>query len=146
MRLIPSRDCPLMHLHSRTRASNFHAKELPRNLTSLPSDPFTLSLLCCRSGLISVPNNAKVHYNYANLQKDSGNLKLAEAHYRTAIRYAYQLPSSLAYSALAFSRSSSFRLSFFLSLSLSHFLVLGTHSQVVASTREFTQQPGDDSE
>ena len=37
------------------------------------------------SGLISVPNNAKVHYNYANMQKDLGNLKIAETHYRIAI-------------------------------------------------------------
>lgn len=58
--------------------------------------PF-LRCICCerlfdhsphhRSGLISVPGNAKVHYNYANLQKDLGNLRLAETHYRTAIRY-----------------------------------------------------------
>lgn len=39
-----------------------------------------------RSGLQSTPNNAKVHYNYANLQADVGNVYLAEKHYRTAIR------------------------------------------------------------
>jgi len=38
-----------------------------------------------RSGLLSTPNNAKVHYNYANLQADVGNVSLAVEHYRTAI-------------------------------------------------------------
>jgi len=39
-----------------------------------------------RSGLQSTPNNAKVHYNFANLQADAGNVVLAGKHYRTAIQ------------------------------------------------------------
>ena len=39
-----------------------------------------------RSGLQSTPNNAKVHYNYANLQADVGNVFLAEKHYRRAVQ------------------------------------------------------------
>jgi len=39
-----------------------------------------------RSGLLSTPNNAKVHYNYANLQADVGDVSLAVKHYHTAIR------------------------------------------------------------
>ncbi|XP_022258926.1 transmembrane and TPR repeat-containing protein 1-like, partial [Limulus polyphemus] len=38
-----------------------------------------------RSGLESVPQNAKVHYNFANLQKDLGDVDLAVKHYRIAI-------------------------------------------------------------
>ncbi|XP_022243209.1 transmembrane and TPR repeat-containing protein 1-like [Limulus polyphemus] len=38
-----------------------------------------------RSGLESVPQNAKVHYNYANLEKDLGNIELSKRHYRTAL-------------------------------------------------------------
>ncbi|XP_054722194.1 protein O-mannosyl-transferase TMTC1-like isoform X2 [Uloborus diversus] len=37
------------------------------------------------SGLTSVPQNAKVHYNFANLQKDLGNVDTAVEHYRTAL-------------------------------------------------------------
>ncbi|XP_067137784.1 protein O-mannosyl-transferase TMTC1-like isoform X2 [Centruroides vittatus] len=39
-----------------------------------------------KSGLESVPNNAKVHYNYANLRKDNGDVETAIIHYRTALR------------------------------------------------------------
>ncbi|XP_068215723.1 LOW QUALITY PROTEIN: protein O-mannosyl-transferase TMTC1-like [Palaemon carinicauda] len=38
------------------------------------------------AGLKTLPHNAKMHYNYANLQKDLGNMNLAEYHYREAIR------------------------------------------------------------
>jgi len=38
------------------------------------------------SGLRSLPNNAKMHYNYANLQKDEGRLDVAIDHYRQAIK------------------------------------------------------------
>lgn len=38
-----------------------------------------------RSGLTSVPQNAKVHYNFANLQKDLGNVDSATEHYRIAL-------------------------------------------------------------
>lgn len=37
------------------------------------------------SGIHTVPNNAKIHYNYANLQKDQGNTDLAIRHYKIAI-------------------------------------------------------------
>ncbi|XP_055930176.1 protein O-mannosyl-transferase TMTC1-like [Argiope bruennichi] len=37
------------------------------------------------SGLTSVPHNAKVHYNFANLQKDLGNVETAVEHYRMAL-------------------------------------------------------------
>lgn len=39
----------------------------------------------CRSGLRTLPNNAKMHYNYANVQKDDGRWETAIDHYRTAI-------------------------------------------------------------
>ena len=39
-----------------------------------------------RSGLRSLPTNAKMHYNYANLQKDEGHLERAIDHYRQAIK------------------------------------------------------------
>lgn len=32
------------------------------------------------------PWNAKVHYNYANLQKDLGDIETAVKHYKIAIR------------------------------------------------------------
>lgn len=38
------------------------------------------------SGIRDLPENAKMHYNYANLQKDLGNAQLAVQHYRIAIR------------------------------------------------------------
>ncbi|GIX67398.1 transmembrane and TPR repeat-containing protein 1 [Caerostris extrusa] len=37
------------------------------------------------SGLTSVPHNAKVHYNFANLQKDLGNIENAVEHYKMAL-------------------------------------------------------------
>ncbi|XP_037278013.2 protein O-mannosyl-transferase TMTC1 [Rhipicephalus microplus] len=37
------------------------------------------------SGIRDLPENAKMHYNYANLQKDIGNSDLAIKHYRLAI-------------------------------------------------------------
>ncbi|XP_075529075.1 protein O-mannosyl-transferase TMTC1-like [Dermacentor variabilis] len=37
------------------------------------------------SGIRDLPGNAKMHYNYANLQKDIGNSDLAVKHYRLAI-------------------------------------------------------------
>ncbi|KAL3196143.1 hypothetical protein MRX96_045316 [Rhipicephalus microplus] len=37
------------------------------------------------SGIRDLPGNAKMHYNYANLQKDTGNSDLAIKHYRLAI-------------------------------------------------------------
>ncbi|XP_023210486.1 transmembrane and TPR repeat-containing protein 1-like [Centruroides sculpturatus] len=38
-----------------------------------------------KSGLSTSPSNAKVHYNYANLQMDIGNKELAIKHYRIAL-------------------------------------------------------------
>nr|XP_053631395.1 protein O-mannosyl-transferase TMTC1-like [Cherax quadricarinatus] len=38
------------------------------------------------SGLRTLPHNAKMHYNFANLQKDLGNTDLAKFHYTEAIR------------------------------------------------------------
>lgn len=35
---------------------------------------------------MNVPENAKAHYNYANLQQDIGNFDDAMRHYHTAIR------------------------------------------------------------
>ncbi|XP_064476888.1 protein O-mannosyl-transferase TMTC1-like [Ornithodoros turicata] len=37
------------------------------------------------SGIQDLPENAKMHYNFANLQKDLGNTDLAIKHYNTAI-------------------------------------------------------------
>ncbi|ODM99945.1 Transmembrane and TPR repeat-containing protein 1 [Orchesella cincta] len=37
------------------------------------------------SGLKTLPHNAKMHYNYANLQKDLGNTAQAVEHYRNAL-------------------------------------------------------------
>ncbi|EFX75765.1 hypothetical protein DAPPUDRAFT_17386, partial [Daphnia pulex] len=44
-----------------------------------------LLYLPSRSGLRTLPNNAKMHYNYANVQKDDGRWETAIDHYRTAI-------------------------------------------------------------
>ncbi|KAH7942663.1 hypothetical protein HPB51_028655 [Rhipicephalus microplus] len=38
-----------------------------------------------RSGIRDLPRNAKIHYNCANLQKDTGNTVLAVKHYRLEI-------------------------------------------------------------
>jgi len=38
------------------------------------------------SGLRTLPHNAKIHYNYANLQKDSEDWQRAVLHYRRAIK------------------------------------------------------------
>ncbi|XP_060050573.1 protein O-mannosyl-transferase TMTC1 isoform X2 [Erinaceus europaeus] len=39
-----------------------------------------------RSGVETLPHNAKVHYNYANFLKDQGRNREAVHHYRTALR------------------------------------------------------------
>ena len=39
-----------------------------------------------RSGIEILPHNAKAHYNYANLMKDTGKTDEAIQHYKTAIR------------------------------------------------------------
>ena len=43
-------------------------------------------VVSCRSALVTVPNNAKVHFNYANFLKDGGRRPEAIQFYRTAIR------------------------------------------------------------
>ena len=42
---------------------------------------FTLN----RSGLHTIPHNAKIHYNYANYLKDNGKISEAITHYRNAV-------------------------------------------------------------
>lgn len=54
-------------------------------LFSPPSVCGPLFFIECRSGLRTLPNNAKMHYNYANVQKDDGRWETAIDHYRTAI-------------------------------------------------------------
>ena len=45
-----------------------------------------LVLSVYRSGLEALPNNAKMHYNWANWLKDTGNKTAASQHYHEAIR------------------------------------------------------------
>ena len=40
-----------------------------------------------RSGVTSLPHNAKVHFNYANLLKDDGQTEQSIVHYKEVIRY-----------------------------------------------------------
>ncbi|CAI8030256.1 Protein O-mannosyl-transferase TMTC1, partial [Geodia barretti] len=47
-----------------------------------------------RSGLATVPHNAKIHYNYANYLSDSGRLDEAAHHYYQALRLAPDHASS----------------------------------------------------
>ena len=61
-----------------------HHLTQPRE-TGLTPFLFFLSFVF-RSGLKTVPGNAKVHYNYANLLKEEGKLKLAAYHYNQALR------------------------------------------------------------
>ncbi|XP_061189465.1 protein O-mannosyl-transferase TMTC1-like [Saccostrea echinata] len=46
------------------------------------------------SGVRTLPHNAKIHYNYANYLKDTGQLNTAKIHYETAIRLYQDLPSA----------------------------------------------------
>ncbi|CAH1155250.1 unnamed protein product [Phaedon cochleariae] len=39
-----------------------------------------------RAGLMMLPHNAKMHYNYANFLRDSTRMELAKSHYYTALR------------------------------------------------------------
>lgn len=39
-----------------------------------------------RSGLKVLPNNAKMHYNYANFLRDISNTKRAKLHYQKALK------------------------------------------------------------
>ena len=43
-------------------------------------------VLIFRSGIETLPHNAKAHYNFANFLKDSGRDKEAIHHYETALR------------------------------------------------------------
>ena len=47
---------------------------------------FFFNLLTFRSGVQTLPHNAKVHYNYANFLKDQGRNREAIYHYRTALK------------------------------------------------------------
>jgi len=49
---------------------------------------------CYRSGLETVPHNAKIHFNYGNFLRDSGRLSEAIEHYRTAVKYVVVMVSS----------------------------------------------------
>jgi len=40
----------------------------------------------CRSGVETLPHNAKAHYNYANFLKDVGRSEEARYHYETALQ------------------------------------------------------------
>lgn len=42
-----------------------------------------------RSGVETLPHNAKAHYNYANFLKDVGRSKEAVHHYETALRWVF---------------------------------------------------------
>lgn len=35
---------------------------------------------------MTLPHNAKMHYNYANFLRDSSRIDLAKAHYHTALK------------------------------------------------------------
>ncbi|KAK7796405.1 hypothetical protein U0070_002060, partial [Myodes glareolus] len=59
---------------------------LLRLTESLSQDDHTLP--SPRSGVQTLPHNAKVHYNYANFLKDQGRNKEAIYHYRTALNLA----------------------------------------------------------
>uniref|UniRef100_A0A8C5MUF3 dolichyl-phosphate-mannose--protein mannosyltransferase n=1 Tax=Leptobrachium leishanense TaxID=445787 RepID=A0A8C5MUF3_9ANUR len=48
-----------------------------------------------RSGVQTLPHNAKVHYNYANFLKDQNRKEEARNHYRTVLRLYPQHPSAL---------------------------------------------------
>ncbi|PSN56391.1 Transmembrane and TPR repeat-containing protein 1 [Blattella germanica] len=39
-----------------------------------------------RAGLKALPHNAKLHYNFANFLRDTGQLDLATKHYKEALR------------------------------------------------------------
>ncbi len=43
----------------------------------------------CRSGLHTIPHNAKIHFNYANFLKDSGRTREAIEHYETALQWEH---------------------------------------------------------
>jgi len=43
-------------------------------------------ILISRAGLKTLPHNAKLHYNFANFLRDTGQLEMATKHYRQALR------------------------------------------------------------
>ncbi|KAK7066646.1 cellular component assembly [Halocaridina rubra] len=47
-----------------------------------------------RSGVRWLPQNAKMHYNYANLMKDKNHSEAAVYHYKEAIRLWWNYPSA----------------------------------------------------
>ena len=52
---------------------------------------FLLFFLFFRSGVETLPHNAKAHYNYANFLKDVGRDEEAILHYETALKWVYLL-------------------------------------------------------
>lgn len=42
---------------------------------------------CSRSGLMALPHNAKMHYNFANFLRDTDRPELAIAHYHKALQW-----------------------------------------------------------
>ena len=85
----------------KSNPSNAHAKDsanavqqrpelsASKNINALLQRQYFWSLKGCnnsRSGLKTVPNNAKVHYNYANVLKEEGRLTEAASHYKEALR------------------------------------------------------------
>lgn len=55
---------------------------------------FLFNAYLSRSGLQVLPNNAKMHYNYANFLRDTSNFNLAKHHYRKALRLWPNYPSA----------------------------------------------------
>lgn len=59
----------------------FAAKTVARNHVWLSREALF------KSGVSTLPHNAKAHYNYANFLKDVGRSAEAVQHYREAVRY-----------------------------------------------------------
>ena len=66
----------------------------------LNHSPISL-LYLIRSGLQSLSNNAKMHYNWANYLKDINQTIKAESHYREAIRWDLHYEIFVVYSLTA---------------------------------------------
>ena len=53
----------------------------------------SFTMYVVRSGLATVPHNAKIHYNYANYLRDTGRGDEAAHHYSLAIRFTTIVPT-----------------------------------------------------
>nr|CAH7751742.1 unnamed protein product [Callosobruchus chinensis] len=51
-----------------------------------------------RAGLTTLPQNAKMHYNYGNFLRDTNKFELAKAHYYSALNAHNNLGTLLNYS------------------------------------------------